>query len=556
MSRTPLGARVAIYARYSSDKQSEASIEDQVRRCRDHVALAGGDPDAAQVFTDYAVSGASLHRSGFEALMRAVDAGAVEAIVTEDISRISRDLADSAHLFKRLQFARVPLIGVADGIDTSSRHAKLSFTVKSLVADLYLDDLRDKTLRGLEGRALAGLATGNVPFGYRTAPAPDGKGHRIEIDPEAAELVRRIFGLYASGRSYGMIATQLNAEGVPPPRAKTKHQGSKGWGITTVRAMLDNDRYIGAWRFKETTWIKVPGTNRRVPRKRDASEVISQERPELRIVPPELWSAVRKRRTGVRDLHARTGRNSIATRAVYPLSGLLHCAACGAPMTIFGGTRTAKRYRCAYQVQRGTCDNALSVREDVARRCIVDGVKARLLRPEGLAFVRQEMARRMGELNRGLDAELKERRARLARTEDKIRGLVEFIATGDRSDYVVSTMRDLEAHAKQEKAAIAELVRQARQPIALPSLDALTAAVGDLDALLAEDPIGGRTALHRLFQGGRIDLDPQPDGVYLARSKLLPLAAIAGKQLGETTGPRRYNEGVAGAGFEPATFGL
>jgi hypothetical protein len=226
-------------------------------------------------------------------------------------------------------------------------------------------------------------------------------------------------------------------------------------------ASARSGRHHGAWRFKETTWIKVPGTNRRVPRKRDASEVIAQERPELRIVPPELWSAVRKRRAGVRDLHARTGRNSIATRAVYPLSGLLHCAACGAPMTIFGGTRTAKRYRCAHQVQRGTCDNALSVREDVARRSIVDCVKARLLRPEGLAFVRQELARRMGELNRGLDAELKERRARLARTEDKIRGLVEFIATGDRSDYVVSTMRDLEAHAKREKAAIAELVRQA-----------------------------------------------------------------------------------------------
>ena len=224
-------------------------------------------------------------------------------------------------------------------------------------------------------------------------------------------------------------------------------------------------------------------------------------------------------------------------------------------MTIFGGTGTAKRYRCSHQIHRGTCDNSLSVREDVARRCLLSGIRARLLRPKGLAFVRQEFAKRLGELKRGLDAELKDRRARLARTEDKIRGLIDFIAQGDRSEYVVSTMRDLEAHAKQEKAAIAELVRQARKPIALPSLAELTSSVGDLDALLEEDPIAGRQALHRLFRSGRIELHPQEDRVYLARSELLPLAAIAGNNIGDPAG-RRYIEGVAGAGFEPATFGL
>ena len=73
----------------------------------------------------------------------------------------ARDFADAAQIFKTLQYARVPLISVADGIDTSTKHAKLTYTIKSLVADLYLDDLRDKTLRGMEGRALAGFATGS-----------------------------------------------------------------------------------------------------------------------------------------------------------------------------------------------------------------------------------------------------------------------------------------------------------------------------------------------------------------------------------------------------------
>lgn len=149
---------VAVYARFSSDLQREASIEDQVRRCRAFIEQAGGAASKAIIFSDFAVSGSSIDRPGFEAMMAAVDAGRIDAIVTEDLSRITRDFADAAFIFKRLQYASIPLLGVADGIDTSARGAKLSFTVKSLVADLYLDDLRDKTLRGLEGRALAGFA--------------------------------------------------------------------------------------------------------------------------------------------------------------------------------------------------------------------------------------------------------------------------------------------------------------------------------------------------------------------------------------------------------------
>ena len=99
--------RPAIYARFSSARQDERSIDDQIRRCRDHLGLAA---EQVEVFADYAVSGASLHRRGFESLMAAVDAGTITSIVTEDISRISRDFADAAQIFKRLQYARVPLI--------------------------------------------------------------------------------------------------------------------------------------------------------------------------------------------------------------------------------------------------------------------------------------------------------------------------------------------------------------------------------------------------------------------------------------------------------------
>src|SRR3954452_21876757 len=124
-------SRVAIYARFSSEKQSETSIDDQVRRCREFVQRDGGSVDPSYVFTDYATSGASLARSGFEAMM-ALTKGtppAIDVLVAEDLSRITRDLADGAMLFRRLQFLGVKLIGVADGVDTSAKNAKLTYTV-------------------------------------------------------------------------------------------------------------------------------------------------------------------------------------------------------------------------------------------------------------------------------------------------------------------------------------------------------------------------------------------------------------------------------------------
>jgi site-specific DNA recombinase len=242
---------VAIYARFSSELQNERSIEDQVRRCREFITQHGGSAQNAQVFPDFAVSGASLDRPGFEAMMVAVNAGRIKVIVTEDMSRISRDFADSAQIFKLLQFRQVPLLGVADGIGTSTKHAKLSFTVKSLVADIYLDDLRDKTLRGLEGRALDGFATGNVAYGYHTVPAePDTVGNRIAIHEGEAPIVRRIFTESRDGRSLTTIAHGLNRDGIPSPRVGSKHK-CFGWGSSTIRAILYNERYAGVWRFKE-----------------------------------------------------------------------------------------------------------------------------------------------------------------------------------------------------------------------------------------------------------------------------------------------------------------
>lgn len=403
---------VGIYARYSSQLQNERSIEDQVRRCRDYVSQQGGDPDSVQIFADYAVSGSSLDRRGFESLMSAASKHEIKVIVTEDLSRISRDIADSANVYKQLQYFGVPLIGIADGIDTSDKHAKLSFTMKSMVADLYIEELRDKTLRGLEGRAKAAYATGNVAFGFHTVPIKDERGeiigNRIEIHEGEAKIVIRIFREYRDGKSLTAIAHGLNRDSVASPRVGTRHTAF-GWGQSTIRAMLRNERYFGIWRFKEKQWVKVSGTNKRRPRPRDPSEVIIQHRPELRIIQAPLWTAVQERLVAVGKRYARIDNEPGILRRPnnYLLSGLIACARCGAPMSLSAGS-SAAYYRCQVNRTKGesVCSNRVSIREDVARLQILGGIQNFMLGQQGIAQLRVRLTEELANYRERIESEI------------------------------------------------------------------------------------------------------------------------------------------------------
>ncbi len=560
---------VAIYARFSSALQSERSVDDQVRRCREYLALHGSDPDAAKVFADFAISGASLERPGFEAMMAAVNKGTIKVVVTEDLSRISRDFADSAMIFKKLQFKQVPLIGIADGIDTSTVGAKMAFTFKSLMSEMYLDDLRYKTLRGLEGRALQGYATGNVAFGFHTVPVTNERGdvlgNKIEIHEAEAKIIRRIFRESCDGRSLTTIAHGLNNDAIPSPRVGTRHTRF-GWGSSTIRAILYNERYIGVWKFKERQWVKVPGTNRRQPRARNAADVMRQLRPELAILDRELWEAVQQRLATTKLRYTANGgmRGELTyKRAPYLLSGLLVCRACGAPMTMMGSDRY-RYYRCQANKTKGphVCKNERSLREDIVRPQILDEIRARLLSPDGALEMRRRVAKQLGERSKQIDADLRERRDRLARTKEKMAGLVDYIAGGDRSPYVVKTLHDHEAFSESEQREIAVLEAEAKTPISLPAPADVERVVRDFDVHLKKDPEAAQQQLRRWLKDGRIRVGPREDGQIVGEGDLLPLFVVESSQAPKRNLPAtksmiagRYTI-VAGVGFEPTTFGL
>jgi len=151
---------VAIYARYSSENQRDASIADQIRVCREFAKRQGRKVD--REYSDHAMSGATLMRPGFQAMMAVALRKEVDVVLAESLDRFSRDQEDTAGLFKRLTFAGVSIVTFSEG-DITFLHIGLKGTMNAM----YLSELADKTRRGLGARIENGKAVGGLSTGYR-----------------------------------------------------------------------------------------------------------------------------------------------------------------------------------------------------------------------------------------------------------------------------------------------------------------------------------------------------------------------------------------------------
>ena len=199
--------RVAIYARYSSDQQRDASIEDQLRISRARAAAEGWT--VVETYADHAVSGATSQRAQYQAMLQGLRAGRFDIILAESLDRFSRDLEETASFYKHCTFNNVRIVTLSEG-DIGQLHIGL----KGTMGALYLKDLSDKTRRGLEGRIRQGRSIGLPPYGYvavrqLTDTGEIDRGIRALDEPKVA-IVQRIFEAYAGGASPRQIAKKLN----------------------------------------------------------------------------------------------------------------------------------------------------------------------------------------------------------------------------------------------------------------------------------------------------------------------------------------------------------
>src|SRR5262245_16284600 len=210
--------RAVIYARYSSDNQRDASIEDQIRQCRARIEQEQWQLEA--VYSDHAISGATTLRPGYQKMLEDARASRFEILVAEALDRLSRDQENIAGLFKQLSFAGVRLITLSEG-EVGELHVGLKGTMNALL----LKDLAQKTRRGLEGRIRQGKSGGGLCYGYEVVRKVDAAGEAIRGE-------RRINDTEAATRGQPVHAGTHRGD---PARAQRGHAqdrrraARKGW---------------------------------------------------------------------------------------------------------------------------------------------------------------------------------------------------------------------------------------------------------------------------------------------------------------------------------------
>lgn len=331
----------ALYARYSTSEQRATSIDDQLRRCKERALEEGYEVTEENIFFDEAQSGSEkglTHRIGYQALQQAWTEGRFQALIVTEVSRLARYQAETIALKALVKRTGVRLIAITDGIDSERKGWSFMFSINGAVAEHFLEETRDRVIAGMLGQCERGYQIGAAPFGYRAEKEFNARGEPVgthwRIDEPKAELVREMYAMRARGCSYARIARMLNDRGIctpRPPRKKSDEEQHSYWRPATVRQLIANKIFGGTFVWNGSSFTRAKAH-------RDGTKVnlVEFRRPQLALVPYELWSRCNPPE---RQSAIRAGRR-------HPLSGLAHCNACGARLSIASGGKN-KSLHCA-----------------------------------------------------------------------------------------------------------------------------------------------------------------------------------------------------------------
>ncbi len=554
--------KVALYARYSTDHQRDASIEDQLRLCRLHAEKQGWT--IIDSYTDRAISGASLLRPGVQELIQDAARGRFAVVLAEAMDRLSRDQEDIAGFFKRMSFAGVRIVTLSEG-DVTHLHVGLKGTMNAL----FLNDLADKTRRGLRGRVEDGKSGGGLCFGYDVVKQLAANGEPIRgdrtINDAEAKIVRRIFTEYLAGKSSRTIAWELNKEGVPGP------QGAE-WGPTTIHGnpkrgvgILNNELYIGRLVWNRLRYLKDPDTGRRVSRLNPETEWVTQDVPDLRIVDQDIWDAVKARQQSLAYMAPAPGENTLndRRRPKYLFAGLVKCGCCGAGYTLISKDLLG----CASARNKGTCENRLNIRRDALETSVLKGLQTHLMEPDLFKEFCAEFTRELNRLRLERGADLSAMRAELPRIDRELDKLLKLILASDDLDAskrVMRQMKELEVRKEGLEKALTEA--EEPPPLLHPNMaEIYRQRIAALYESLGNE--AGKTEAAEVFRSlvDQVTLVPNGDELSIVlRGDLAAILTFASANkkpaflseagvLGDLVSPGSV---VAGTGFEPVTFRL
>lgn len=250
--------KVAIYCRLSAEDRNKLSEEDDSGSIQNQKAMlikhaSSNGWTIFDIYSDDDYAGTDRSRPEFNRLIEDASDRKFNIVLCKSQSRFTRELELVEKyingLFPRLGIRFVSLV---DSADSESKGNKKARQINGLVNEWFLEELSENIRSVKTSQRLRGYHIGSfAPYGYMKDP--DEKGHLI-IDPEAAGVIRKIYGLYLEGKGKQVIARILNESGVPnPTEYKRQHgmvrnkkaQSGTLWSYFTITNILTNEVYIG-----------------------------------------------------------------------------------------------------------------------------------------------------------------------------------------------------------------------------------------------------------------------------------------------------------------------
>ena len=415
----------ALYERLSrddfgkdDDQQRESNSISNQKAMLEEFAARQGFTNIVH-FTDDGISGTCFDRPGFLAMMKEVEAGNVEYLCIKDMSRMGRDYLKVGQIMEILRQRGVRLIAINDGVD--SARGDDDFTpFRNIMNEYYARDTSRKIRSTFQSKGKSGKhLTGTVIYGYLWNEARD----QWLVDPEAAEVVKRIFAMTIEGYGPYQIASKLKEEKVLIPSAYLAQHGEGvnknktfkdvyGWGSSTICNLLEKREYLGhTINFKTRKHFKDKKSHY-VPE----DEWTIFENTHEAIIDQQTFDLVQKIRGNVRRYPDGWGEAA-------PLTGLLYCADCGGKMYVHR-TNNGKRisqYTCSQysKVPVGKlCTTQHRINEDVVLSLVSEMLKAiaEYAKHDRAEFVRVVQEAQSSQQT----AEVKKQRIRLATAKQRV----------------------------------------------------------------------------------------------------------------------------------------
>lgn len=347
--------KIAGYLRISVDTEEDrdnTSIENQRRSIEMFVSreFPGAQLD---FYTDRDRSGYTFEqREDYMRLRPLLKNGTYEILMVKDLSRFSRRNSRGLVELEDLRDCGLRIIAINDGIDYPVQDDWTLIQFKFLMNEMPVTDTSKKVRRVIDVKQKSGDWICSVPFGYVITNTKLGY---FEIEPQAAEVVKKIFSLYLEGWGYKKIANYLTDEHIPTPRMIEKQRKDEQnipnkikakpvWAIPTIQGILGNDFYIGTLRQKKYSRSKINGPDVKLS---ESSHIVFENHHEP-IIDYRTFATVQE------QMKKRTRSNYRGVKKYdTSFSGFLFCGDCGSPMFSMSRSDMAAAYTCGTYHKRG-----------------------------------------------------------------------------------------------------------------------------------------------------------------------------------------------------------